>query len=181
MQRYPFACLVRVIEGKASATHLPFVIEKQGEQLLLSSHLAAINPHAVALDGAELLVIFQEPHAYISPAHYDKKENVPTWNYVAVHCSGRARVLTGREAQEALLMKTINVFEPGYAKQFRNEVSERYKEANMKAIVAFEMVVDKMEYATKLSQNKTEAERARIAEALQKSTDTTISDLGKLM
>jgi len=181
VQQYPFATLVRVLNGQASASHLPFVIEKRAEHWVLSSHMAAINPLAADLDGAELLVIFQEPHAYISPTLYDKKENVPTWNYVAVHCTGRARLLEGREAQESLLMKMIRVFEPDYAQQFKQEVSERYKAANMKAIVAFEMVVDKLEYATKLSQNKTAAERTRIAEALQNSNDSTINNLGKLM
>ncbi|GEM_PF-1923788 len=42
--------------------------------------MAAVNPQAFALDGAALLVILKEPHVYISPTLYDKKENAPTWN-----------------------------------------------------------------------------------------------------
>ncbi len=181
MQRYMFATFVRVTDGVATATHLPIVVESQNDKILLSAHLALANPHSQQLDGAEVLVIFQEPHAYISPAHYDKRENVPTWNYIAIHCSGKVKVLAGREAQERLMEKTILTFEPAYLRQFKTEVSEAYKSAHFKAIVAFEIEVKTLEYKTKLSQNKSATERRRIAGALQQTEEGASRELGGFM
>src|SRR4051812_31118567 len=70
MQRYSFATIVTVNNGVPSATHLPFVVSQQGDQIVLTSHFAKANPQSTEILNGRPLVIFAEPHAYISPKHY---------------------------------------------------------------------------------------------------------------
>ncbi|MGN6416564.1 MAG: FMN-binding negative transcriptional regulator [Pseudobacter sp.] len=93
MQQYSFAT---IITGKGNipvATHLPFVVEQREDQLYLSSHFAKANEHTTLIEANPSLVIFSEPHAYISPKHYDKKQSVPTWDYISAHAYGHARII----------------------------------------------------------------------------------------
>src|SRR4051812_48419214 len=76
------------------ASHLPFVHDAGGGRLI--GHVARANPHPRrAPDGAQALVIFQGPEAYVSPNWYPSKaidgRQVPTWAYEAVHVRGRLR------------------------------------------------------------------------------------------
>src|SRR5262245_25072902 len=78
-----FAALVTEHEGQLIASHLPFLIDS--ERGVLRAHLARANDQWQAFDGREALVIFQGPHAYVSPSWYEVQPSVPTWNYTAVH------------------------------------------------------------------------------------------------
>src|ERR1700760_3593497 len=80
MQRYSFASIVTVMDGLPVATHLPFLVKAEDDKIVLRSHFAKANPQAAASIGLKVLVIFTEPHAYISPKNYEKVESVPTWN-----------------------------------------------------------------------------------------------------
>ena len=93
MREYNFATLVTAAGDFPTAAHLPFIIEKRDEKIVLSAHMAKANLQWQQFENKEALVIFQEPHAYVSPLLYGEKNNVPTWNYVAVHTYGKARVL----------------------------------------------------------------------------------------
>ncbi|WP_257088050.1 FMN-binding negative transcriptional regulator [Sphingobacterium sp. E70] len=53
------------------------------------------------------MVIFSEPHAYISPMHYDKEESVPTWDYIAVHAYGTARIINNEDEKTEVLEQMI--------------------------------------------------------------------------
>src|SRR5476649_177662 len=97
MQRYSFATIVTVKDGTPIATHLPFIIKRQDDKIILSSHFAKANPQSSGINNSSALVIFTEPHAYISPKNYEKEANVPTWNYLAVHTYGTCTLLDGEE------------------------------------------------------------------------------------
>lgn len=148
------------------ATHLPFTVEKTSA-ITLTSHFAAANPHANTLkSGDKVTVIFNGPHAYISPSHYDAAESVPTWNYLAIHVHGVYNVLADEE-KDAVLRKMISAYEPEYEKQY-DALSSKYLEGMMKGIVAFTISVSELQGKYKLSQNKNEEERKRIVEQLEK-------------
>src|SRR5258705_63406 len=95
MEQFSFASLVTQHEGNLIASHIPFVLDRDaGASGRLRGHVAVRNPQLAHLkSGSEALVMFQGPHAYISPSWYAAQENVPTWNYIAVHAYGRARML----------------------------------------------------------------------------------------
>ncbi|MGN7787749.1 FMN-binding negative transcriptional regulator [Niabella sp. 22666] len=176
MKRYSFATMVTNIDGKPVATQLPFVVEATGERLLLSSHFALANEQARYIELQQSLIIFSEPHAYISPAHYDKKESVPTWDYMAVHAYGIAKIVSEAEQKMKLLEQMIGFYEPEYHQQW-SELTDKFKHGMLKGIVAFEIEVQELQGQKKLSQNKTVAERRRIVEQLQQSEQGVERDL----
>jgi len=180
MQRYSFATIVTATDNVPFATHLPFLVSKRDDKIVLSSHFAKANPQATEIIGKDVLVIFTEPHAYISPKHYEKETNVPTWNYIAVHAYGKAAFLPEGEQTADLLVQMISNYEADYLIQWNNLPNE-YKQRMMKGIVAFEIIVDDLQGKQKLSQNRSETERENIINALGKSTDTTEAEIGKYM
>ena len=162
IQQYSFATMVTCLDTIPVATQLPFLVEDRTDKLLLSSHFAVANDQAKHIVNDTSLIIFTEPHAYISPQHYDKKESVPTWDYIAVHAYGKARLLTDDRSKIQLLERMIHYYDPVYMHQWK-ELSDTFKSRMIKGIVAFEMEVTQLQGQKKLSQNKTVAEREKIA------------------
>ncbi|MEN0054601.1 MAG: FMN-binding negative transcriptional regulator [Mucilaginibacter sp.] len=180
MQRYSFATIVTSVDDVPYATHLPFLVEQRDDKIVLSSHFAKANPQAAQILGKAVLVIFTEPHAYISPSNYEKETNVPTWNYLAVHAYGKAALLDDTDQTANLLVHTINTYEPAYLHQYE-KLSDEYKQKMMKGIVAFEIIVGNLQAKKKLSQNRTEQERENIINTLSESPDTTENEIAKYM
>ncbi|MGZ4055892.1 MAG: FMN-binding negative transcriptional regulator [Bacteroidia bacterium] len=180
MQAHSFATLVSAKNSNIRATHLPFIIEKREDKIYLITHMAKANPQWEELVQHETLVIFQGPHAYISPTHYEKKQNVPTWNYIAVHAHGKAKLLEDPLQATEVLEKMIRTYEISYFEQWK-ELPENYKSGMIKGIVAFEIEITKLEGKFKLSQNKTKNEQSAIADSFEKSNDTLEKDLSKEM
>jgi transcriptional regulator len=170
MQKYSFATIVTMLNGVPEATHLPFLVELRDEQLVLVSHFAKANPQAGAVFKETSLVIFTEPHAYISPSNYEKAQNVPTWNYLAVHAYGKATLIDDKTQVAQLLEKMIGFYEIAYQEQW-DKLSDDYKHKMMNGITAFEIVVDDLQAKKKLSQNRTEIERENIISSFSSSTD----------
>jgi transcriptional regulator len=179
MRQYPFALLISG-QGKPVATHLPFVAEQRGDELYLISHLAKANPQGELLTNNELLVVFSEPHAYISPTHYEKEQNVPTWNYIAVHAYGEAQLITDEAEGMGLLEKMILTYEKSYLAQWKG-LSDDYKKKMFKGITAFEIKITDLQATSKLSQNKTDLERKNIINTLEKSGDSVQHEIAKAM
>ncbi len=167
MRDFNFATLVTSENDFPTATHLPFIIEKRAEKVILSAHLAKANLHWKQFD-KELLVIFQEPHAYVSPLLYGEKQNVPTWNYVAVHAYGRAKIFDVSENLK-LLEKQIESYDPNYFQTDWQEISGDYKTNLAKGVVAFEIEVTDLQAKKKLNQNKTGQTAENVIEAFEKS------------
>ena len=168
MQQYSFATLVSQFQGRPFATHIPVITEMRGDNMVLCAHISKANPQWQQMAAQEVLVIFSEPHAYISPKHYEKTENVPTWNYIAVHAYGQVRWVEDPDAVIGLLEKTIMTYETAYLNQWR-QLDEDFKSRMVRGIVAFEIEVTELQGKEKLSQNKTEQERRNIAESLEQS------------
>ncbi len=180
MQRYNFATIVTVNNGIPNATHLPFVVKERNGQIVLLSHFAKANPQANELLNCKSLVIFAEPHAYISTKNYEHERNVPTWNYIAVHAYGNATLLESEEEKINLLEESIQFYEADYMQQW-NALPEDYRSGLMKGIVGFEIVVDELQGKSKLSQNRSETERQNIITELSNHTDTTARDIADYM
>ncbi len=167
MRQYSFAALVSA--GAATglrATHLPFVVSGEGEAVRLLGHQARANPqwHDFA-DGAEVLVIFQGPHAYVSPSLYQRHPSVPTWNYAAVHARGRLHLREKREDKLRILRELVAISDPPYLATLA-QLPEDFLELKLQGIVAFEIEVTRLEARWKLSQDRMPQERRNIVEAL---------------
>lgn len=180
MERYSFATIVTDVNGIPEATHLPFLVKQENDKLFLLSHFAKANPQSAQVFDKMSLVIFTEPHAYISPKHYEKEENVPTWNYIAVHAYGKARIIEDEDKKAELLKHTIEYYDTGYLQQWE-KLSDHFKSKMMKGIVAFEIEVTDLQAKKKLSQNRTEKEKENIIHSLEQSIDTNEREIAEYM
>jgi len=181
MRAYSFAVLATSGPAGLTATHLPFVVEEEGGQIALLAHMAKANAqwHDFAA-GADALVIFMQPHAYVSPRLYDSRQNVPTWNYVAVHAYGRPALIEERAAKIELQRKLIGQYDAPYLAQMA-ELSDSYLDARLAAIVSFSIAVTRIDARYKLSQDKNPAERERIAREFEASGDSVAAETARLM
>ena len=181
MRDYSFAALATSGAGGLMATHLPFVIEDEGGRITLLAHMAKANAQwRDFAAGAEAMAIFMQPHAYVSPRHYDSRQNVPTWNYVAVHAYGRPVLIEERAAKIELQRKLIRQYDPAYLDQMA-ELTDSYLDVRLAAIVSFTMEVTRIDARYKLSQDKNPAERERIASAFEASGDSVAAETARLM
>ena len=178
MKRYSFATIITVKDNVPIATQLPFVIEESSDKLFLSSHFAIANEQTKYIEANTSLVIFSEPHAYISPAHYNKRESVPTWDYIAVHAYGKAKIIEDEIVKLKALEKMILYYEKDYMKQW-DSLSDKFRKGMASGIVAFDLEVADLQAQKKLSQNKSEAERNRIVAQLEKSDNTVEKDIAE--
>jgi transcriptional regulator len=158
---YPFASLISLDEsGLPYITHLPLHAEMRGEQLILLGHVAKPNPHWRYLQARpQAVVTFLGPHAYMSPQVYPDLARVPTWNYVAVHCTVQARLIEEPAAKDALLKKLIGDHEPAYAAQWRG-LGEEFALKMLAGITAFELKVTDLQCKVKVNQHRPEAHAA---------------------
>jgi transcriptional regulator len=158
-----FAILVSVLDGVPVATHIPLLLEKDGEgRDVLVGHIARVNGQkgsfaggGVGEGGAKVLAIFPGPHAYVSPRWYTQM-NVPTWNYMAVHVYGTLTVIEGEELRAAL-SRLVGNYEQHLPKPVdMGEIGEERVSSEMRGIVGFRIVVEEIQAAYKLSQNRDE-------------------------
>ncbi len=181
MRANPFAILISTTDEGPYATHLPLSIHADQNQFVLRGHVAKANPHWRYLEqNPECLAIFHGPHAYISPTNYTARESVPTWNYAAVHVYGNARIFSEEGDVHGMLNELMQTFEPTYREQWET-LSPKYRENMLRQIVGFAITVIKLEGKFKLSQNRPKEDQANVMASLDKSDDSTISGVAKLM
>lgn len=182
MRKHSFGALVTHGSEGLRATHLPVVVvEEEGDRVRLLAHVARANPqwHDFA-DGREAMMIFAEPHAYVSPRHYERAESVPTWNYVAVHAYGVPRIVEGRDEKHAQQSKLIAMHDDEYGARFPG-LPREYVDRMLGAIVAFAVDVTRLDARFKLSQEKLPVERERIIAELDASGDSWATETADLM
>ena len=179
IKRFNFGTIITVKDNFPTGTHLPFLIEDRGDSIFLVSHFAKANKQWQELS-ENTLVIFSEPHAYISPKFYEKQQNVPTWNYISVHCYGQGKILESDADKLNVLEKSINFFDDSYKSQW-DGLDEKYKMGLLNGIVAFEIEIDNVQAKKKLSQNKTEKERKNIIHSFEQSEDGNEKIIGEYM
>ena len=153
--------------GASFVTHVPLTAFREGGGFYLEGHMARANPHWAWLSAqTSMLAVFSAPGAYVSPSFYDSEQNVPTWNYAAVHAYGDIQLIDDPEGKDALLKRLIGTHEPGYAEQWKG-LSPDYQQKMLAAIVGFRIRVTRWEAKFKLSQNRAATERTRIKAAFE--------------
>ncbi|QEK50730.1 FMN-binding negative transcriptional regulator [Pedobacter aquae] len=171
MQKFSFGSIITTINNEPVATHLPFITELRNGKIMITSHFAKVNQQWQSIENNKNLIIFSEPHAYISPKNYEKELNVPTWNYISVHAYGFGKILTDESLAYQVLEKTINFYEADYKKQWDN-LPKEYKNKLINGIVAFEIEVLDLQGKKKLSQNRSDIEKQNIINTLSDSHQT---------
>lgn len=165
-----FGILVNQTDGKLWATHIPFLLEEKYGKQILVGHVSRENPQAKSFnDNEEVLVIFLGAHSYISSSWYDH-ENVPTWNYLAVHVYGKVKLHSLEETIEAL-KRLVNKYETNSEKPISvNDLSKKTM-LQAKGIVSFEIEITSIEAQKKLSQNRDDKNYQTIISELEKTNN----------
>jgi len=180
MRQHSFATIVTHDGAVPHATHMP-VIVRENENTLVS-HMARGNPQWRHFgDGREVLVIFTGPHAYVSPAWYATRPQVPTWNYTAVHVYGIPRIVEDHERFAAMLHELVEFYESPRANRWDGEIPVEFPDKLMAGIVGVEIEIARIEGKFKLSQNRDEVDQAAVIAALAASSDQTEREVAALM
>ena len=165
MRKHSFATLIcNDDDGQPFVTYLPIHVdvgERDGQPWpTLLGHVARANPHWKYLrDRGTALVSYLGPHAYMSPTVYPDTMRVPTWNYLAVQCRVRVRLLNERAEMDQMLDKLIDDNEASYLAQWRS-LSEDYHSKMMAMIVGFELEITELQCKLKLNQHRPESHAA---------------------
>ncbi|WP_136668298.1 FMN-binding negative transcriptional regulator [Flavobacterium sp. H122] len=180
LQENAFAILINTTNDKPWGTHTPLFFEKVDDKLILSGHISRENPQAESLQNEEeVLAIFNGPHTYISSSWYDH-ENVPTWNYIAVHVYGKIRLLDYEETILSL-KKLVDKFEKKQENPLRVENLSEKTMRQAKGILAFEITITEIQAKKKLSQNRDDKNYKSIISHLEKSNDNNDLEIAKEM
>jgi transcriptional regulator len=176
----PFATLVSVIGGGIFATHVPMLADGDlAAGGVLLGHVAKANDHIRAFDGAsESLMIFQGPHAYVSPTWYASSPAVPTWNYSAVHVYGVLSPMTRGETAR-FVGRLTDHFEGSHT--VTASLPPDYKADMVENIVGFRLAISRVEAKFKMSQNRPAEDAPRVVDRLSRSDDAASRELSDLM
>lgn len=146
------------------AAHIPFDLG-EGEVFL---HLARSNPIARAALPAPAVLMVSGPDAYVSPDWYGAEDQVPTWNYIAVHLRGVLESLPP-EALRPHLERVSAHMEAQLAPKpawLMDKMSDEAVGRMMRMIVPFRMQIVAVESTVKLNQNKMDVQRAGAASGI---------------
>lgn len=188
MKANPFAALISHDAEGLTATHLPTVARQEGEGFVVECHLARANPHwkrLAANPGADAMMIFTGPEAYIRPGWYPSKAEggkvVPTWNYAIVHAYGRAEIIE----DGAWLLRHVTELsaqqESPYELPWKtSDAPEQYLAAMIRGIVGVRVSVSRVDAKAKMGQNRETRDRLGAADGLVERAqrfDLAVSDI----
>jgi transcriptional regulator len=173
IRRIALGSLVSLGEDGLEASHVPMLIDPgPTPHGTLTGHVARANPQwRNAKPGASALAIFIGPHSYISPGWYPTKRAtgkvVPTWNYVAVHATGRLRFFDDAESLRRIVTRLTERHEAPRAEPWAvTDAPADFIAGMLRAIVGFELVIERLEGKWKMSQNRPAEDRAGVVEGL---------------
>jgi transcriptional regulator len=165
----PFVTLAAAPDGRPRIAHAPVVVRRLASGLAVDFHISRGNSLAPFLAaGFRGVAVGLEADAYVSPDWYVDADQVPTWNYVSVEVEGPIVMLD--EAGLVTLLDDLSAQEEGRLAPkppwTRGKMSPGRFDAMVRAIVGARLTVERLEGVTKLSQNKSEADRAGVIAAL---------------
>jgi transcriptional regulator len=158
--------------------HLPFLIdESRGDFGTLVGHVARPNPVWKQFSrSVPSVVVFQGAESYISPSWYPSKAEtgkaVPTWNYAVVHAHGLPSVFEDRDRLLAHVTRLTETHEASLETPWRvTDAPADFIDAMLKGIVGVEIPIASLTGKWKVSQNRSDADRRSVVDALQQKGD----------
>ncbi|KAF2514208.1 FMN-binding negative transcriptional regulator [Flavobacterium foetidum] len=163
-----FGILINQTNGRLWATHIPMELDVNAEgKEILHGHISKLNPQAEGFrQDDKVLAVFSGPHSYISSSWYDH-ENVPTWNYTAVHVYGRIKIVDETTAIEQL-KKLVDKYETHSENPVRVEELSAKTMREARGIFGLEIEIEEIQAVKKLSQNRDDKNYKNIILELQK-------------
>ncbi len=181
IRQHAFAVLISQETGTPIATHLPLMLsETETGDKILQGHISRGNPQWKSIEGQRILCIFTQPHAYISSSWYGHI-NVPTWNYIAVHIYGKARLIEGEELFISL-KKMVDHYETSSKKPFRIEdLPTDDLKKQMRGVAGLEINIEEIQASYKLSQNRNDTDFVNIIQQLEVQEDPLAGEIARHM
>jgi transcriptional regulator len=160
-----FGVLAVNAEAGPLLSHVPFLLSDDGASADL--HLVRSNPIA-RLDGVAAVIAVSGPDGYVSPDWYGVEDQVPTWNYVAVHVRGRLERLGDGLMRDMLDRQSAAYEERLLPKRpwTADKMSDGALDRLMRSILPFRLHVERIDATWKLNQNKPDAARMGAARAI---------------
>jgi transcriptional regulator len=188
VEAHPLGTLVTHTAEGLDADHIPFEIAAPTAQApfgTLRAHVARANP-LWRQAGAQVLVVFQGPSAYVSPSLYAEKpvsgKVVPTYNYAVVHAHGVLREIEDPAWILALLTRLTGRHEaPRAAPWSVADAPAAYIDTLLKAIVGIEIPLDRLQGKWKLSQNRPQGDQAAVAQEMVQNSASDNTGMAALM
>lgn len=174
VREHPLAALVSTGPDGLTADHLP--LEFDAASATLRGHVARANPLWRHAAGQPVLAIFRGAQAYVSPSWYPSKavthKVVPTWNYAVVHAHGTLAAVDDAPWLHALVSRLTGHHEAARPAPWAvDDAPADYVQQMLRAIVGIEIRVTRLEGKWKASQNRSEADRQGVADALAAAPD----------
>ncbi|HEX8268829.1 MAG TPA: FMN-binding negative transcriptional regulator [Flavobacterium sp.] len=168
LRKNAFGILVNRNYGKLWATHTPMELDTNTDgKDVLYGHVSRENPQWQSFaSGEQVLAIFNGPHSYISPSCYDH-ENVPTWNYAAVHVYGKIKIVEG-DIVVNFLKKLVDKYEANSEYPVKMEDFSAETLLQARGIVCYEIEIEEIHAVHKMSQNRDEKNFQNIISELEK-------------
>ena len=165
-----FGILINQTNGRPWATHIPLELDTNaGGEDVLVGHISKANPQWKSfVDNEEVLTIFNGPHSYVSSSWY-KEEEVPTWNYIAVHVYGKIQILNDEAVLDSL-HKLVDKYEKASTNPISIHNLSHKTMKQIKGIVGFQIIISDIQATYKLSQTRPE-DHPKIIEELQKTNN----------
>ncbi|MCY4208584.1 MAG: FMN-binding negative transcriptional regulator [Roseovarius sp.] len=164
-----FGILAAASKRDPLASHIPFLLSEDGE--VVEFHLVRSNPIARMPDvPIHARLVVHGPHSYVSPDWYGIENQVPTWNYVAVHLTGEVEPLSADKLRD-ILERQSAYHESGLAPKPPWTVEKMDPDVLnklMRQIVPYQMKVSDIQGTWKLNQNKPVSARMQAADEVRK-------------
>lgn len=178
IRAFPLGLLITGVDGALIANPIPFILDPEaGKQGVLRCHVARANPQWKDIGGGcNALVVFQGAQHYVHPGWYETKREtgkvVPTWNYAMVQVKGRARVMDDGSWLARQIRDLTEMMEGAYPKPWAvDDAPAPYIDAQIRGIIGIEVSISAIMGKWKVSQNRTEADRAGVVKGLRSEQD----------
>ena len=155
IREHPWATIVANTTKGLVAAHYPVMLEEDRDEISIVSHVGRPDDRSLELGSAEVLVVIQGPHGYISPGWYGDIPAVPTWNHATAHLYGVPEILSDEENWR-VLGELVEHFEGRMPHPKLLKDNEEYGRSIFSGTVGFRIRVTRFEARLKLSQNKSE-------------------------
>ncbi len=180
LKQNSFGILINQTDGRPWATHIPLEldVDDEGKDILVG-HISKANPQWKSFKGnEEVLAIFNGPHSYISSSWY-KEEEVPTWNYIAVHVYGKIQILNDEAVLDSL-HKLVDKYEKASTNPVSIHNLSHKTMRQIKGIVGFQIGITDIHATYKLSQTRPE-DHPKIIEELQKTNNPGSQEIANMI
>ncbi len=182
IERARFAHVVSHADGTFASSGLPLLLDRSlGELGVLRGHFARANDQWRQLDGAAVLALFPLTDGYVTPSRYPSKTEhhrvVPTWNYEVLHAHGTVRVHDDAGWVRALVSDLTDHHESSRSDHEAaptwavTDAPPEFIDKQLGAIVGVEIEITRLDGKRKLSQNRSDADRAEVIAGHESSPD----------